>query len=86
MWNVYLESRTWRTKPSNLFGIADEYVAYCLDEAVAMVGNHITNELEKIQGKNGRQIEGRRQAALNRMLGKVPQFKTPIPTAPPEGN
>jgi hypothetical protein len=45
-----------------------------------MIGNHISYELDKIDGKNARQIEGRRQTALRRLLGKAPQFKAPIPT------
>lgn len=77
---VYLEAKTWNRRPSELFDIEDEYVAYCFDEAVALIGNFITGELEKIEGKNVKQIEGRRQAALARLLGQRPKFKEPIPT------
>lgn len=74
---MYLEAKTWQTTPSELFNIDDRYVAYCLDEAVAMIGNWISHELDKITGKNQRQIEARRELALKRLLGKSPRFKSP---------
>ncbi len=80
VWTLYLESRTWRTTPSQMFEIDDRYVAYCFDEAVAIIGNHISYQLDKVEGKTQKQIEGRRNAVLNRMLGLSPKFKSPIPT------
>lgn len=74
---MFLEAKTWQKTPSELFNIDDRYVAYCLDEAVAMIGNWITHELESITGKNQRQTEARREQALKRLLGNHPRFKSP---------
>lgn len=75
-----MEARTWRKTPSEMFEVEDRYVAYCFDEAVAIIGNHISHELDKVDGKNSRQIESRRKAVLNRLLGFAPKYKSPIPT------
>lgn len=82
MWNVFLESKTWRRTPSELFGIDDQYVSFCLNEAVAMIGNWITHELEKVEGKNAKAIEARREQILKRLLagGEAARFQAPIPT------
>jgi hypothetical protein len=43
----------------------NSYVAYCVDEAVVTFGNYITTELEKVKGKNEKQVERKR---YNRFL------------------
>lgn len=80
MWSVFQEAKTWGKTPSELFAIEDGYLAYCLNEAVAMLGNHIQGTLEKITGKTADQIEGRRRAALRRLLGQASMFRAPVAT------
>jgi hypothetical protein len=82
VWSVFLEAKTWRRTPSELFSIDDPYVAYCLDEAVAMIGGWITGELEKVEGKTQKAVEVRREFVLKRLLtkGSGARFQTPTPT------
>jgi len=40
-------------------------MAYCFDEAVGSWGTYLTNELEKIEGKNDKDISKKRK---NRLL------------------
>lgn len=64
-------------------GITDEYVAYCFDEAVGEFGNYISAELEKVEGKDSKQIEARQEMRLKTLLGVSgfeQQFAQPVPT------
>jgi hypothetical protein len=45
------------------------YGSYCLNEAVYVVGTHITNELDSVKGKNQKAIQRGRQRVLDRYLG-----------------
>lgn len=68
MWNLYVEARTWRVRPSNLLGIRDTYVAYCLDSAVHEYGVWVENELQKITHKDPQLAERNRKARLKAIL------------------
>lgn len=84
VWNLYLDSKTWAVRPSQLLDISDSYVAYCLDEAVALLGNEVSAALDKCDGKTRGQIESKQQKVLNQMVGSTPgakgQFRAPIIT------
>lgn len=80
MWSLFQEAKTWGKTPSELFSLEGEYAIFCFNEAVAMIGNHIQNELEGITGKTASQTEGRRLQALRRLLGQAPQFRAPVAT------
>lgn len=82
VWSVFLEAKTWRRTPSELFSIEDPYVAYCLDEAVSMIGSWIMGELEKVEGKTPQAVQARRELVLKRLLtkGSGARFQTPTPT------
>jgi hypothetical protein len=69
MWESYQNAKLWGVRPSELFFIKDEYQAYCFDEAVGMWGIHVTNELERIEGKTSKEIERKRKAKLGALLG-----------------
>lgn len=49
--------------------VEDEYVAYCLDEAVHVFGGWITSELDKIEGKNSKDTARKQQRKLTKLLG-----------------
>lgn len=61
MWALYRLAKTLRTRPSELVGLEDPYVAYCLDEAVMVFGDHVTTELEKVEGKKKERERKQRQ-------------------------
>jgi hypothetical protein len=49
-------------------GIDDDYIAYCLDQVVGEFGSYVRHELEKVQGKTDKEVEGRRELMLRRLL------------------
>jgi hypothetical protein len=69
MWELYNHSKLWGSTPAQLLSIRDEYDAWCLNEATAYLGATITNELEKIEGKDSKSIERKRNNKLNQLLG-----------------
>lgn len=66
LWLLYNQAVTWRARPSELVAIDDEYVAYCLDQAVFHVGTTIKSELESVEGKTDQELTAKRQAILNK--------------------
>jgi hypothetical protein len=55
-----------------MLGITDDYVAYCLDQAVGYFGRHLEAELEKAgsDAKNDDEAQWKRQLLLDRYLGE----------------
>lgn len=68
LWTAFQGAKRWGVRPSQLYGISGEYEAFCFDEAVGMWGTHVTNELEKIEGKNSKEVERKRQNKLLQLL------------------
>lgn len=71
-------------RPSDLLGIKDSYVAYCLDEAILVGGSLIQAEVEKINHKNAKVQAAKREDKLRQLLGlpklqRKRQFKQPPP-------
>jgi hypothetical protein len=67
-----VDAKTWSCRPSDLLNIQDDYVAYCLDQAVAYFGRTLESELEKAGSgaKNESEAEWKRKAVLERFLGE----------------
>ena len=83
-WLLFSNARTWRCRPSELLNIEDDYVAYCLDEAIGYFGTQLEYELDKVssgkESKGERAAKQKRQAVLDRVLGKnadKPRFADP---------
>lgn len=72
-----MDAKTWGVRPSELLAIDDEYVAYCLDQAVGYFGRTLEAELEKAgsDAKNEQEAEWKRKRILSDFLGedKKPQ-------------
>lgn len=72
-----MDAKTWGVRPSELLAIDDEYVAYCLDQAVGYFGRTLDAELEKAgsDAKNEDEAEYKRKRVLDAFLGedKKPQ-------------
>lgn len=71
-------AKTWTVRPSQLLGIKDEYVAFCLDEAVAFFGNEVEAEINGIEGRNPRDTQVRQERKLRELLGVKVRFADPI--------
>lgn len=68
LWKLYQEAKLWKVRPSQLFGIDNDYYAYCLDEVVAAWGSHVTSELDKVEGKDSKDAGRKRQRKLLQLL------------------
>jgi hypothetical protein len=53
--------------------IQDSYKAYCFDEAIGAWGTYLTNEMEKITGKDAKAVERRRRNKLMQLLDVAPE-------------
>lgn len=79
-----MQARKWEVRPSNLLGIQDPYVAFCLDEAVYELASWIEDELEKVEDR-GKKRDPKKTAAKKRarleflLTGKIEkQFADPM--------
>jgi hypothetical protein len=70
VWVLFVEAKTWNCRPSDLLAIEDDYVAYCLDQAVGYLGRTIESELNKVEGKTEIETEQKRKIILDRFLGE----------------
>lgn len=64
-----MDAKTWSCRPSDLLGIEDDYVAYCLDQAVGYFGRHLEAELSNVEAKDNNEGEWKRRLILERYLG-----------------
>lgn len=67
-WSLYNQAKLWNTRPSQLVGVTQEYQAYCFDEAVGSWGTYVTNELEKLEGKNEKEVSRKRHNRLLQLI------------------
>jgi hypothetical protein len=51
-------------------GIEDDYIAYCLDQAVGFFGRHLQAELDRVEAKNQSEAEWKQRQILDRYLGE----------------
>ena len=62
-------SRLYHSRPSKLLGIDDEYTAYCLDEACALIISKIDNDEEpKFNKKENKKESKKAEKKKTRML------------------
>lgn len=62
-------SRLYHSRPSKILGIDDEYVAYCLDEACALIISKIdSDEKPKFDKKEKKKENGKVEKKRTRML------------------
>lgn len=79
MWEAWKLSQTYRTRPSELYGIDDEVTAWCFDRAVYLFGSQLDAELREASdgAKSKSQARSRSQRVLTKWLGGKQQFKAP---------
>lgn len=64
MWLLFVDAKTWGCRPSELMALDDDYLAYCLDQAVGFIGRAIEAELDKVEAKNEAEGEHKRKRVL----------------------
>lgn len=65
---LYNDATTWGCTPADYIGVDDEYLAFCLNQAVAYAGKFIENAMEEAAGKA--KTTKAAQAARDRVLKK----------------
>lgn len=61
--------------------IQDPYHAYCFDQAVGEFGSYVKSEIQAIDGKSAKAVEGKRQLRLRALLSDDPKAKFAQPVA-----
>lgn len=64
-----------------MIGIEDPYTAFCFDQAVGEFGSYVRHEVQSIEGKNSKAVEGKRRMRLKALLDSDPKRKFAQPTA-----
>lgn len=83
LWKTWLQSKTLRTRPSDLLGITGVYRQWCFDEACAEWGQACEAEMDrarqtKSKGKKQPSVaqqNAKAENALRKMLGMKQQFQ-----------
>lgn len=65
-----MTAERWKVPPSRLLGVSDKYLAFCLDECIALVMGWIEGEMEKVKGKNEAAVKRGRETKLRQLLSK----------------
>ena len=72
-WGLYQTAKQWSKRPSEMVDISNSYVAYCFDKAIGAWGTYVTTEIEKIEGKDSKSVERKRQNKLMQLLDVAPE-------------
>lgn len=64
-----MDAKTWTCRPSSLLNIRNDYVAYCVDSAIAYFGRAVEHELESVEGKTTADTAAKRRVVLDRFIG-----------------
>lgn len=74
LWTAFRNSKDWRCRPSEIYGIEDAFTAYCFDNAVNTFGTALQQELESVESKQKdpkraqKELEALRTGILKRWL------------------
>lgn len=77
VWALYRQSKAWATRPSEMLGVSDVYVAYCIDSAVYAFGSALSAELDSIEGKSKEEIKRKRERLVTKWLDMPMKFRNP---------
>jgi hypothetical protein len=79
---LWTQATEFKTRPSTLLGVTDEYAAYCIDQSVYTFGSALQHALEEVEGKTKEEIKRKRVRIITRWLGGEQQYRNPMaPTA-----
>lgn len=77
MYRLHNLSKAYQQRPSSLFGIDENWLAWDFDHAVQAFGAHIEAELDKIKDKSATKLEHKRRARLHQLLDLEPYTYAP---------
>lgn len=78
LWQTYQTAKQFQVRPSELLGISDPWTAYCLDNAVALFGSTLENELDGVTGKNSKDVARKRERMLTKWLDLPQRYRSPM--------
>lgn len=81
MWELYRRAERWGQPPSSLMGIDNQFLAWCLDEAVDTFGTTVESRVRQAGKSTGKSDtekmqESRARRCLERHLGITPSFRS----------
>lgn len=77
--NLDVVARRYGTRPSALIDVDDPYLAYCLDEAAAIVGLRAETEALEGEGREGTRTNRPATGGMIRMEQGIPTISGKIP-------
>jgi hypothetical protein len=84
VWQLWQMSKSYRCRPSDLLDLEDPFDAFRLDRAVWTFGTELTAELNKVEGKNDKEIRKKQERILKRWIPEANQMPTKF-REPPNG-
>lgn len=64
LWEAWTLSRTWKVRPSEMYGIAGEFAAWCFDRAVTTFGTAVETDIKESTSKAKDDAQAKRKAQL----------------------
>jgi len=86
MWQLFVQSKTWRCRPSELMAVDDPIAAYCLDSAIEYFGTSLENELNAVQEKDEKASEAKRKRILLKWIPEASSEQEAQMYADPAGH
>lgn len=82
LWQVWLDSKRWQLRPSDMIGVRNPYVAYCFDQACTYLGTQVEAAMDNVKEgkKSAKQVAGAKENVMRKMLGLEQKFASPTPT------
>lgn len=78
-WKAFVDAQAFHCRPSDLLGIDNDYVAYCLDSAVATWGAFVMGEIHDMANKGDKEYakaKANQIRLIERLLGMPPSEST----------
>lgn len=77
LWTLHREAKAYGCRPSELLGVSDAFMAYCLDNAVFSFGDALEIELESQSGKTSEEVKRKKERVLRDWLGLPKKYRNP---------
>ena len=70
--------KTWSRRPSEIYGIHDDFQAFCFDRAVTLFGQSVEEDLRNAAKNSRNEAQAERKASQRLMRWLVQPGETPI--------
>lgn len=81
MWELHNLASAYRQRPSELFGLRDNWIAWDFDHAIHAFGQHVESELNGLKAKSEKALYTKRRMKLHDLLGLEPYQPVIDPTS-----